>query len=335
MDSTKYPENWHMAIVESVDDDGTIHLLESNWNNDELVHRRTIKPSDSKILGYYRPTGWTMGASTSPSVVDWVFTRRDGERYGVSSLYNELDANDRATVEWLLNLTEDPDKLQTRYWYSEWQAQRLINAAASINPDWTRNDFKNMRDVQKNRTDLEMKWANDKNATAMTIAKELYDSLENLGNKKLKWWNEMVNYVKTQLSDVDYAKFLVNLNTFVSETASAMKWWNAAATDQDKKDFKDMFSPSMWKDALQAMVLTMANNLYGKNETQAKYYWDSTLTKPKPIWTEDISDWMYNTVGIKNLPRYYNYNPEWWWSVVGNANSNLSNDDMIYNIFSF
>ena len=46
-----------MAIVESIDDDGTIHLLESNWDNDELVHRRTIKPSDSKILGYYRPTG--------------------------------------------------------------------------------------------------------------------------------------------------------------------------------------------------------------------------------------------------------------------------------------
>ena len=312
MDSKKYPQNWHIAIVSSVDDDGTVHLLESNRDSDEKVHTtRTIKPWQSGVYGFYRPT-WN-NANTNISQLDGTsFVRKDWKVFNYTSQYAALDDHDRLTVKWLLDLTIDPSTLQTRYWYTEWQAQRLLNAAYSINPSWTQDDFKEMKDVVKNWTDLEMRWANDKNATAMTVAKELYDSLENLWNKKLKWWNEVVNYMKTQLSDVEYAKFLVNLNTFVAETASAMKWWNAAATDQDKTDFKEMFSPSMWKQALQAMVIQMANNLYSKNETQANYYGQKSLEKPDSIWTDEVTDWMYNDVWLTNLPKYYNYTPSYW-----------------------
>lgn len=54
MDSQKYPQYWHVAIVTDVQWD-KVKLLESNWNNDEKVHTtRWVNKSD--IAGYFDPS---------------------------------------------------------------------------------------------------------------------------------------------------------------------------------------------------------------------------------------------------------------------------------------
>ena len=54
MDSKKYPEYWHVAIVTDVQWD-KVKLLESNWNNDEKVHTtRWVNKSD--IAWYFDPS---------------------------------------------------------------------------------------------------------------------------------------------------------------------------------------------------------------------------------------------------------------------------------------
>lgn len=46
----------HIALIESVNPDGTLNISESNLKDDEKISRRTISPSDPAISGYYNKT---------------------------------------------------------------------------------------------------------------------------------------------------------------------------------------------------------------------------------------------------------------------------------------
>lgn len=70
MDSQKYPQYWHVAIVTDVQWD-KVKLLESNWNNDEKVHTtRWVNKSD--IAWYFDP-------SKQPSSSQWQLWNPDLE----------------------------------------------------------------------------------------------------------------------------------------------------------------------------------------------------------------------------------------------------------------
>lgn len=46
----------HIASIESVNQDGTLNIVESNLNGDNKVTRRTIRANDSAISGFYNNT---------------------------------------------------------------------------------------------------------------------------------------------------------------------------------------------------------------------------------------------------------------------------------------
>ena len=46
----------HIAAIESVNQDGTMNIVESNLNGDNKVTRRTIPINDKNISGFYNNT---------------------------------------------------------------------------------------------------------------------------------------------------------------------------------------------------------------------------------------------------------------------------------------
>ncbi len=58
----------HVAVVEKINNDGTINVVESNWNNDGRITRRTIDPGS--VYGYYVPQNKPAG-SVSYSESQW------------------------------------------------------------------------------------------------------------------------------------------------------------------------------------------------------------------------------------------------------------------------
>lgn len=328
MTSSKYPNNWHMAIVESVDDDGTLHLLESNWNNDELVHRRTVSPNDKSILGYYRPTGWTSSSSMyeGKNVSNGIFTRNDGLQFNLneSALFNSLNDTDKKTVIWLLNLQTDPNSLTTRMWYDKWQAQKLLNAAQDINPAWKQDDYSNWQKVRQQwEKGKQWGWIS-RNWTAMKAAKELYEMVDEIDKFPSMTLNWLKNAAASEFWDPKIVKFKTTLEWFVTEAAGALKWWNAANATQDVARMDEILNNNMTKEQLKTSIKQLVDLLYGKNESEAMSYWEATYLKPNTPRIKEVADWMYNDLWIRGQELYYNYTPDGWWNVFSNATSSTA-----------
>jgi surface antigen len=334
MSSTNYPENWHMAIVEWIDDDGTIHLLESNWNGDEQVHRRTISPNDKKILGYYRPS-WTGTPSWSNG---GQFTRKDWVVFDMSDTptYNSLTYDQQNVVQQLLNLNKNPNTITKRQYWDDFE--KILSAVKEINPAWTEDDFKQMSAY---RTQWN-KWANwgwiSRNATSVKAAKELYEMVDTLDNIPNMTLNQLINASEQEFGWTKIAWFKTKLEGMIVEAAGALKWWNAANSDQDIQRMNNILDTKMSKWQIKTAIKELVNLLYWKNESEAQTYWELVLTKPKPIWVDEVTDWMYDDLWITTIPQYYNYSPNGWWYAMWqtmNGSNNLSNDEMVNNIFTY
>lgn len=335
MDSTKYPENWHMAIVESVDDDWTIHLLESNWNNDKLVHRRTIKPSDSKILGYYRPTGW------NASSVSWDVSLNNLEWHGNvydTSLYpwwDGLTDDEKITVWNLLTYQTDPATLP-KTWTNGESNKKIRAAAGAIGRQFGYDErkFKQVDAVQKAwDKSFWPNWVGSANTTAASLLKTLANSFQSFNPTDIQTVNSWINQFKLETWDPTVWAMYSDLRVAASEYAKALKG-SASATTEEIREIHNLLSGKMSNEQAQEVFKHFAQNLVEKNATEAQNYARVVGYKPDSPYLDDVSEWFNDELWI-NLWDYYNYNPTWGWSVVWQANSNLSNDDMIYNIFSF
>ena len=96
MNSAKYPQWWHVAIVTAVHEDGSITTLESNRYDENLkkwdgkVFTRTFKPSTSgklKVFGYHIPQGVTQETTydqRAQAILDWVgdLPAKNSKEYG-------------------------------------------------------------------------------------------------------------------------------------------------------------------------------------------------------------------------------------------------------------
>ena len=339
MSSKNYPQNWHMAIVESVDDDGTIHLLESNWNWDEQVHRRTIKPWDKSILWYYRPTGWTQWTSISWQQW-WNWTRRDGETFNLDNAptYNSLSYDQQNTVKWLLNLSINPATITKRQYWDDFE--KILSAVTEINPNWQAADFWQADKVKKEWNTSTKNGSNSRNGTAIATAKELYEMSDLLWNTKFTDWNNMMNYLKKKLSNENFIRFRVKLWTLASEYAWALKGNNAAPTEKEIEEARQQIAENLSGWGIKAAAIEMTRSLYNKNANEADNYANVTLEKPNLIVTEDVADWMYDVAWITSLPEYYNYTPSWWWAVASKSNSwggttSTYSPQMTQNLFNY
>lgn len=336
MSSKNYPQNWHMAIVESVDDDGTIHLLESNWNWDEQVHRRTVKPWDKSILWYYRPTGWGSNVWANTS---WSFTRKDWTTISTAwTRYEKLTADEQKTVEWLVNRQTNPASLNTRFWEEKWNMLKTI--AAEVDPNYTDWAFATANKTRDAWSTSTSKGSNSRNGTAVATAKELYEMADEIWNTRFKDWNSLVNSFKNKMSDEQYIKFVAWLNTLAFEYAWALKWW-ASPTEQDVRDAKQYITADLWGGATKATAMTLTQMLYNKNVNEAQNYYSYTYEKAPSIWDRDVEEWMMDVVGL-DLPADYalKTNKAKWWAAAAKSNSwggtsSTYSPQMTQNLFNY
>lgn len=313
MSSKNYPQNWHIAIVESVDDDWTMHILESNWWWDEKVHRRTVKPWDSSILGYYSP----FASTVQQTEWDSGWKRNDGTSFNLSGspVYNSLDEKSREAVKQLLNNNISKSSVSKRTWYED--AEWIFAAVSQINPLWSETDYNNRKTAENNWAKLEQWWATSRNATAVSTAKRIFDLVDWLSNKDLaktefKTINELINSAWENIWNTKVVELKTLLNWLQSEAAGALKWWNAAISDKDKQDMEAILNVALSKEQLKTAMEAMVKLLYDKNETEAKAIYNYWFYKKKPIWTNESVEWMNNDLWI-DMSMYYDYKPSWTW----------------------
>lgn len=313
MSSKNYPQNWHIAIVESVDDDWTMHILESNWWWDEKVHRRTVKPWDSSILGYYSP----FASTVQQTEWDSGWKRNDGTSFNLSGspVYNSLDEKSREAVKQLLNNNISKSSVSKRTWYED--AEWIFAAVSQINPLWSETDYNNRKTAENNWAKLEQWWATSRNATAVSTAKRIFDLVDWLSDKDLaktefKTINELINSAWENIWNTKVVELKTLLNWLQSEAAGALKWWNAAISDKDKQDMEAILNVALSKNQLKTAMEAMVKLLYDKNETEAKAIYNYWFYKKKPIWTNESVEWMNNDLWI-DMSMYYDYKPSWTW----------------------
>ena len=315
MSSPTHPENWHMAIVSSIDDDWTIHLLEANWNDDHKVHTtRTVKPWDSRILWYYRPQAASYNPVDSFVRKDWMTIETKDTRF------NQLTADEQKVVEWLINKQINPSTLTTRYGEERWSLLKSI--ASEIDPNYTDGAYSTAVKTRNDWTASSKNWSNSRNGTATATAKEIYDFANEYWNKQWKDYNAMVNWFRQRASDPKYSRLAVKVQTLASEFAWALKWWNAAPTEQEIQEAKNIISTALSAWWMRAVAEEMAIQLYNKNVNEAQNYFTYTYEKAPSIWDRPIEEWLMNVVGVNlsdyalkstatTLPDYDGWNSGW------------------------
>lgn len=310
MDSKNYPANWHIAIVSAVDDDGTIHLLESNWNNDELVHTtRTIKPWQKWVYGFFRPTS---NANASTWSNEWTFTRKDWVVFDTSDAptYSSLNYDQQKIVQQLVNLNKNPSTITKRQYGDDFE--KILSAVNEINPAWSEDDYKQASSYKTQWN----KWANwgwiSRNATSVKAAKELYEMVDDLDKIPSMTLNQLINASEQEFWWTKIAAFKTKLEWMITEAAGALKWWNAANSDKDIERMNNILDTKMSKWQIKTALKELVDLLYWKNESEAQTYADLALVKPNPIWVDEVADWMYDELWITGLAQYYNYTPSYW-----------------------
>ena len=304
----------HVGIVTKVDADWKgFRVLDSNYdvNNPWTVKERHILNWSSSLKGFFDPSQPPSASKTSWSTWD-IFTRNDGTEFDVwnSEIYNSLDNRWKQAVQQLLNNSLARTAITKRNWYSdpEW----ILTAVSEINPAWSESDYNNRKTAEANRAKLEIGWATSRNATAATTAKRVYDLLDDITDKDLKrTWintiNDLINATSKEFWNEKIVELQTLLNWLQSEAAGALKWGNAAISDKDKEDMQAVFNANLTNWQLKKAMETMIRLLYDKNESEAKAIYNYWFYKKKPIWTDEINEWMTNDLWI-DLSVYYDYN---------------------------
>lgn len=295
------------AYAESVAKQLWVSANATVWSVDATKLAAAIAKHDS---WYDYSTYWQF--RTNVWTVTWdKWTRNDWTQFDVwqSTIYNSLNAKWQEAVKQLLNNSLSRTAITKRNWYEdpEW----ILAAVSEINPAWSESDYNNRKTAEQNWAKLEIWWAISRNATAATAAKRIFDFIDNISDKDLQrtWMkslNDIMNATSEQLGNPNITRLKTLLTTLQSEAAGALKWWNAAISDQDKKDMADIFSAWMTNSQIKAAMEEMVKLLYDKNETEARSISQYWFYKKNPIWTDDIQDWMYNDLWI-DLSVYYNY----------------------------
>lgn len=313
------PEYWHIWIVIGVDEQTwTMKYLDWNWSVvnwewTETAAIRNVPLSNSKVYGYYNPTKDNTSMNTG-----WVWTRNDGTQFDTSTspIFSQLSPKWQEAVYQLLNNNLAKSSVTTRAWYEdpEW----IFAAVWQINPLWSESDYNNRKAAEAAWAKLEQWWATSRNATAVSTAKRVYDLVDSLTDEDLKKTNiktinALINTAAENLGNTKVVELRTLLNWLQSETAGALKWWNAAISDQDKKDMEAILNVNLSKDQLKTAMEAMVRLLYDKNETEAKAISNYGFYKKKPIWTDETAERMNNDLWL-DLSVYYDYNPKgkWW-----------------------
>ena len=257
------------------------------------------------------------------------FIRKDGEEFDMSDTptYDTLTYDQKNIVQQLLNLNKNPATVTKRQYGDDFE--KILSAVKEINPNWSDADYWQADKVKKEWNTSSKNWSNSRNGTAVATAMDIYDIAGEFGNLRWKDWNGMLNKLRNKLSDEAYTKLLINLEVLASEYAWALKGNNAAPTEQEIADKKEILAANLWAWAMKEAAIQVAKTLYNKNANEAENYKNATLEKPPLVVTKEVADWMYNVAWITSLPELYKYTPSikkanWW------GNAPLTWDDYTY-----
>ena len=264
----------------------------------------------AKHDSWYNYSTYWQFRNNAGTITSDTWTRNDWTVFNVwqSATYNSLDDKSKAAVHQLLNNSIAKTQINSRvYSDPEW----ILAAVSEINPMWAETDFNNRKTAESAWAKSEQWWALSRNATAATAAKRIFDFIDTISDKDLKrTWiktlNDLVNATSEQIGNDSITRLKTLLATLQSEAAGALKWWNSSISDKDKADMENIFSAGMTNSQIKAAMEEMVKLLYDKNETEARAISEYWFYKKKPIWTDDIQNWMTNDLGI-DLSVYYNY----------------------------
>ena len=237
------------------------------------------------------------------------WTRKDGVVFDITDTptYDSLTYDQRNLVLQLLNLNKNPSTITKRLYGDDFE--KILSAVKEINPSWSDADYWQADKVKKEWNTSTKNGSNSRNWTAIATAMDIYNMAWTLDNTNWKDWNWMLNVLKSKLSDQQYTKLVLNLEVLASEYAWALKWSNAAPTEQEIKDKKEIIAANLGKWAMKQAAIEIAKTLYNKNANEAMNYAIVTLEKPPLIVTPKVANWMYYVCKITDLPKYYQYTP--------------------------
>lgn len=238
--------------------------------------------------------------------------RKDWTEFDMSDTptFDTLTYDQQNIVYQLLNLNKNPATVTKRQYWDDFE--KILSAVKEINPSWSDSDYWQADKVKKEWNTSSKNGSNSRNGTAIATAKDIYEIADNFWNERWKDWNGMLNKLRDELSDEKYTELLINLEVLASEYAWALKGNNAAPTEQEIADKKEIIAANLWAWAMKQAAKDIAKTLYNKNANEADNYYNATLTKPPLVVTKDVADWMYNVVWIKDLPNKYQYTaPKW------------------------
>ena len=277
---------------------------------------------DISKMAYYN-WQWQWGNLGDVTLRDW--TTYDSKN---APTYNSLTYDQQNTVKWLLNLSINPTTITKRQYWDNFE--KILTAAQELNPNWSSADYWQADKAKKEWNTSSKNGSNSRNATAAATAKEIYDMADTIWNTTFKDWNALMNFLKNRTSEENYLKLQVNMQTMASEFAWALKGWNAAPTEKEIDDAKDLLAASFSKWGMKASAIQIIKQLYNKNVTEADNYRAVTLEKPNPIWIGEMPEFMENVVWL-NLSDYYNYKwvKEQYWGGAASWTNVSQYDDFI------
>ena len=297
----------HVWVVIDTDDKW-YWVLESNFdkNNPGKISKRYVLNWSSSCKGFFDPSKQPSAISSGEAdTFEWNWNIYDFSKY---SWWNNLTDDEKLTVENLLTYQTDPASLP-KSWKDNWASnQRVRAAAAAIGRDngYSERKFQLVKNAEKKWDDAALPWGvSSSNSTAMSILKAVSDSYSELENYDIQTVNSWINAFKTEMWDTTTLATYTDLNVAAAEIAKALKG-GASATQDEKKEIEQLLNWKMNTAQAKAVFKHFAKNLYEKNESEAKKFYETTWYKPNSIWTDETSEWMSDSMGI-DLSKYYNY----------------------------
>lgn len=195
-----------------------------------------------------------------------------------------LTPEEESLVEALKNYTLDPNKLPWGM-SKEWQAaKKRILAAAFWDANYDMKKYQAKQKFYNNWTSWAMNTNNNGIQTVTGHIMELKPALEALDNGNFQKFNELWNNANTQVwaPETNDAKLIAT--AVASEMAKVYKWGNAAATEAEIEDFKNMIQTKLSAGQQKGMIKTLASLMMSKIKANADSYKRTMESMPENIF---------------------------------------------------
>ena len=307
--SSDWINHGHVGIVVDTDDKW-YWVLESNYDvkNPEKIQRRYVLNGSTSLKWFFDPSKPASAISSGENeTFEWGWNTYN---LGSYSWWNDLTETEKNTVINLLTYQTDPASLP-KSWKDNWASnQKIRAAAASIGRDYgySERKYSLVKNAEKLWDDKSLKWDISRNATSVSILKNLADSYWDLNNWDIQKVNQWINNIKTQFWDAVTLSTAANMTVAAEEIAWALKW-GASPSEKDTQNILDLFNGNLSNAQAQDLFRTFAKDLLDKNMTEAQRFRQTTWYKPYSIYTDEVSDRVYNDMGLTDLAKYYDYTP--------------------------